>query len=552
MNKGQTEMKIIVQKFGGTSVHTPELREKAALKLKEAYEEGYSPVAVVSAMGRAGAPYATDTLISIAKTEYEHLDSRNLDILMSTGEIISTVIMTQALRKLGLKAVAVTGWQAGIITDDRFGDATIKRVETKKILSYLEKGYIAVVAGFQGASEDGEITTLGRGGSDTSAVILGVALEAEYVDIFTDVIGVMTADPRIVPEAHILEGLTYTEAAEIIQQGAKVIHDKAMNIAREYRVPLRVRSLNDEGKGTLICDIRSMSKEGLRLFSQDRTVYSIAFRKGLAQFRVKLNGKKEDNLLMFQLLANKGISIDLINLFPDIVAFVVEEGKTVGIIGPNGAGKTTVFNLITGFYRVDRGRILFYGKNITRTQPYKLPHLGIARTFQNLRLFSNLSVFENVLSAILKKDGYNVVSSVFRTADYFMKEGKAEKKARELIEFFQLSGKENYPANNLPYGEQRRLEIARALALQPKILLVDEPGAGMNPREVQDLLQTLREVKERFSLSIVIIEHQMGLVMNISDKVVVMDFGEKIMEGTPGEVKKDKRVIEAYLGEEFI
>jgi aspartate kinase len=146
MNKGQTEMKIIVQKFGGTSIHTPELREKAALKLKEAYEEGYSPVAVVSAMGRAGAPYATDTLISIAKTEYEHLDSRNLDILMSTGEIISTVIMTQALRKLGLKAVAVTGWQAGIITDDRFGDATIKRVETKKILSYLEKGIIVNAA----------------------------------------------------------------------------------------------------------------------------------------------------------------------------------------------------------------------------------------------------------------------------------------------------------------------------------------------------------------------------------------------------------------------
>ena len=235
----------------------------------------------------------------------------------------------------------------------------------------------------------------------------------------------------------------------------------------------------------------------------------------------------------------------------DGISFVVEEGKTVGIIGPNGAGKTTVFNLITGFYRVDKGRILFYGKNITRTKPYKLPHLGIARTFQNLRLFSNLSVFENVLSAILKKDGYNVVSSVFRTTDYFIKERKAEEKARELIEFFQLSGKEDYSANSLPYGEQRRLEIARALALQPKILLVDEPGAGMNPREVHDLLQTLREVKERFSLSIVIIEHQMSLVMNISDKVVVMDFGEKIMEGTPGEVRKDKRVIEAYLGEEF-
>ncbi|MGD9577647.1 MAG: ABC transporter ATP-binding protein [Syntrophorhabdus sp.] len=235
----------------------------------------------------------------------------------------------------------------------------------------------------------------------------------------------------------------------------------------------------------------------------------------------------------------------------DGISFSVEEGQTVGIIGPNGAGKTTVFNLITGFYRVDQGRILFYGKNITRTPPYKLPHLGIARTFQNLRLFSALTVFENVLSAILRRDGYNVGSSVFRTTDYFIKESKAEEKARELIEFFQLSGKEDYAASSLPYGEQRRLEIARALALEPKLLLIDEPGAGMNPREIQDLLQTLREVRERFSLSIVIIEHQMGLVMNISDKVVVMDFGEKIMEGTPEEVKKDKRVIEAYLGEEY-
>lgn len=235
----------------------------------------------------------------------------------------------------------------------------------------------------------------------------------------------------------------------------------------------------------------------------------------------------------------------------DAISFSVDEGETLGIIGPNGAGKTTVFNLITGFYRVDRGKITYYGRDITSTPPYKLPHLGIVRTFQNLRLFSNLTVFENVLAAILRKDGYSVGASLFRTTAYFVRESKAEEKVRGLLEFFQLSGREDYLAGSLPYGEQRRLELARALSLEPRLLLIDEPGAGMNPREIQDLLQTLREVKRRFALTIVIIEHQMGLVMNVSDRVVVMDFGEKIMEGTPEEVKKDKRVIEAYLGEDF-
>jgi branched-chain amino acid transport system ATP-binding protein len=236
----------------------------------------------------------------------------------------------------------------------------------------------------------------------------------------------------------------------------------------------------------------------------------------------------------------------------DNISFHVEEGETVSIIGPNGAGKTTVFNLITGFYRPDAGRVHFSGTEITSMPPYRLAHLGLGRTFQNMRLFGDLTVFENLLAASLRKRGYNIFSTVFRTSRYFEVEGKGEEKVRKLIDIFRLSGKEDYPAKSLPYGEQRRLELARALSIEPRLLLIDEPGAGMNPKEVMDLVETLREVKEKFSLTMLIIEHQMGLVMNLSDRVIVMDFGEKIMEGLPDEIKKDKRVIEAYLGEEFV
>jgi len=180
-----------------------------------------------------------------------------------------------------------------------------------------------------------------------------------------------------------------------------------------------------------------------------------------------------------------------------------------------------------------------------------LIHFGIARTFQNMRLFSNLTVLENVMSSLLSKKTYNLFSAVFRTKRYATSEKTAEEKARGFIDFFGLSGKEDYTASSLSYGEQRRLELARALSTQPRLLLIDEPGAGMNPKEISDLAETIKTIRQRYSVTIAIIEHQMNLVMNISDRIMVMDFGEKIMEGTPQEVKKDKRVIEAYLGEEM-
>ncbi len=224
------------------------------------------------------------------------------------------------------------------------------------------------------------------------------------------------------------------------------------------------------------------------------------------------------------------------------------KGSLQGLIGPNGAGKTTAFNLITGIIPLTSGTVEFKGERIDGLEPFEVTRLGIARTFQNIRLFSNLTVLDNVRIAYHAHSGYTLTDSLLRTKRYDQKERELTEKALDFLAIFKLEDIAGEVAKNLPYGQQRRVEIARALACDPSLLLLDEPAAGMNPREIQELMELIHFIKDRFDLTILLIEHQMRVVMGICEYLTVMDFGEVIARGTPKEIQNNEMVIEAYLG----
>jgi branched-chain amino acid transport system ATP-binding protein len=226
----------------------------------------------------------------------------------------------------------------------------------------------------------------------------------------------------------------------------------------------------------------------------------------------------------------------------------LKPGALDGLIGPNGAGKTTAFNMITGLYSPSAGEISLMGESIIGLEPYEITRMGIGRTFQNIRLFQNLSVLDNVRIAYHAHAGYNMFDSIIRNQRFETKERELTEQAQDFLAIFKLESIQNEIAKNLPYGEQRRVEIARALATNPRLLLLDEPAAGMNPREIVQLMDLIHFIRDRFNLTILLIEHQMRVVMGICENITVLDFGEVIARGTPKEIQNNPMVVEAYLG----
>lgn len=314
-------MKVIVQKFGGTSVVNKEKRLNCLTHIKNELDKQYKVVVVVSAMGRKGDHYSTDTLLSLLGEDAK-INNKNRDLLLSTGEIISACLFSNLLSEHNIKNTVLTGGEAGIITDENFNNANITRLNPTLIKEELQHNEVVIVTGFQGKTENGNITTLGRGGSDTTATALGSTLNADFVDIFTDVEGIYTADPQIVEDARAIPVITYTEICNLAHLGAKVIHPRAVEIAMQKNTPIRVRSTFSNGKGTLVTNITEMERSKNKI--NDKLITGITQTNNLSQ--IKVLKKEKDELFpsnILKKLKENNISIDLINITINEITFTV-------------------------------------------------------------------------------------------------------------------------------------------------------------------------------------------------------------------------------------
>ncbi|SDN29709.1 aspartate kinase [Alkalicoccus daliensis] len=314
-------MKITVQKFGGSSLQTEERRDRCAEHVITALRDGYKVVVVVSAIGRNGDPYATDTLLNLVGGSLPNISKKEQDLLMSCGETISSVVFSSLLQSKGISSYAMTGAEAGFRISESYGDARILNIKTENIETVLQTYDVIVVTGFQGETPKGTVATLGRGGSDTSATALGAALKASYVDIFTDVSGIMTADPRIVKSAKSMETATYGEVSNMAYQGAKVIHPRAVEIAMQADVPIRIRSSQEEGFGTLIASSTSAIR-GRDL--DEKPVSAITQVKDISQLKISHPESQGD---IFKIMTEAELSVDFISIHPDFLTFTIPAAR---------------------------------------------------------------------------------------------------------------------------------------------------------------------------------------------------------------------------------
>jgi aspartate kinase len=403
-------VRIVVQKFGGTSLGTAELRREAMQRVWEAVDQGFSPVVVVSAMGRQGDPYATDTLLELMREVNPQAQGANVDLLLSCGEIIAASLFAEGLRALGLAATALTGWQCGITTDDVPLGARVLRVHAERLWDVLRQGRIPVVAGFQGVTEQGVVTTLGRGGSDTTAAVLGVVLKAERVEIYTDVDGIKTADPRLVPDAPTLQVMSYREVMELAHMGAKVLHPRAAEIAMEEGIPMQVRAVQHSTGGTWIGHgVKARAAKGGEQVS-DRVVTGIAHLGGRAQ--VKVGGAEDFHASglaakVFQVLAEAQVSVDLINLAVDSIVFVIDEAK----VGParqalDALGLDVQIN--TGFAKVSVVGAGMHGV------PGVMARVVNCLTAENIPIYQTSDSHANISCLVLEEHTPRAVQALYR------------------------------------------------------------------------------------------------------------------------------------------